>query len=148
MNSEQYQQRTIWNPILHSIHLIYYVHKFAHSHAVNNFPTLVTHSDPPVRPRLPTIARPEERNSGPPHCLQQRAGHTVEGGVLSRTRSARLTYHIREPRPSVIRERPHRRPCASASGIAIEIPLRVPNREVWRRTPCERSWEPRYRRCM
>ena len=99
------------------------MHEFAHSHAVNNLPTLVTHSNPPVRPRLPTTDRPEVRNSGPPHCLQRRAGHTVEGGVLSQTRSARLTYHIREPRPSVIRERPRRRPCASASGIAIEIPL-------------------------
>ena len=85
----------------------------------------MTHSDPPVRPRLPTIARPEERNSGPPHCLQQRAGHTVEGGVLSRTRSVRPTYHNedRASRLSVVRERPRRRPCASASGIAIEIPL-------------------------
>ena len=42
---------------------------------------------------------------------------------VSQTRSARPTYHNEEPRLSVVRERPRRRPCASASGIAIEIPL-------------------------
>ena len=65
---------------------------------------------------------------------------------LSRTHSACPTYNNGRPRLSVIRERPRWRPCATASGIAIEIPLHVPNREVWRRTPCERSREPRYRR--
>ena len=84
--------------------------------------------------------------AGPARGTRQRVARDVEGGVLSRTRSARPTYHNGKPRLSVVQERPRRKPCASALGIAIEIPLRVPNREVWRRTPCEWSQEPRYRR--
>ena len=42
---------------------------------------------------------------------------------LSRTRPTRPTYHNGKPRLSGRRGRSLRTPCASASGIAIEIPL-------------------------
>ena len=75
--------------------------------------------------------------------LQQKATALITN---CHKRALHPTYHNGNPRPSGHRECPLWTPCTSASGIVITIPLCVPNRKVWRRTPCKRSREPCYRR--
>ena len=66
--------------------------------------------------------------------------------MMSQMCSGHSTYHYRKPCPSGQWGCPRRTPCTSALGTAVAIPLYVPNLKVWRQTPCEWFWKPRYHR--
>ena len=66
--------------------------------------------------------------------------------VLLRLSLSGVHEHAPHVQLTIMGNRARQKPCASALGIAIAISLCIPNLKVWCRTPCERSWEPRYRR--